>query len=96
MLHPNLIKHVTLDGHSLTLESFIAVARFGASVELSSEAMRLMEESRALADRISQEGRVAYGITTGFGEFQKVAVAKELSNQLSTNLSRTRTKSCAA
>ena len=64
MLHPNLIKHVTLDGHSLTLESFIAVARFGASVELSSEAMRLMEESRALADRISQEGRVAYGITT--------------------------------
>ena len=86
MLHPNLIKHVTLDGHSLTLESFIAVARFGASVELSSEAMRLMEESRALADRISQEGRVAYGITTGFGEFQKVAVAKELSNQLSTNL----------
>ncbi len=86
MLHPNTIKQVTLDGHSLTLEAFVAVARFGAAVSLAPEALERMEQSRALADRISRESRVAYGITTGFGEFQKVAVAKELSNQLSTNL----------
>ena len=86
MLHPNTIKQVTLDGHSLTLEAFVAAARFGAAVSLAPEALERMEQSRALADRISRESRVAYGITTGFGEFQKVAVAKELSNQLSTNL----------
>jgi histidine ammonia-lyase len=45
-----------------------------------------MERSRALADKIAAEGRIAYGITTGFGEFQKVAVPKEMSNRLSTNL----------
>ena len=45
-----------------------------------------MQKSRALAEKIAAEGRVAYGITTGFGEFQKVAVPKEMSNQLSTNL----------
>ena len=38
------------------------------------------------AEKIAEEGRVAYGITTGFGDFQKVAVPEEMSNQLSTNL----------
>ena len=35
MLHPNTIKQVTLDGHSLTLEAFVAAARFGAAVSLA-------------------------------------------------------------
>ncbi|MBE6989539.1 MAG: histidine ammonia-lyase [Ruminococcaceae bacterium] len=78
--------HVVVDGHSLDLESFVAVARFRATVELSPAARASMERSRALADKIAAEGRIAYGITTGFGEFQKVAVPKEMSNRLSTNL----------
>ena len=45
-----------------------------------------MQKSRALAEKIAAEKRVAYGITTGFGDFQKVAVSAEMSNQLSTNL----------
>ncbi len=45
-----------------------------------------MKKSRALAEKIAAEKRVAYGITTGFGDFQKVAVSAEMSNQLSTNL----------
>ena len=31
ILNPKAIKHVVLDGHSLTLESFVAVARYGAA-----------------------------------------------------------------
>ena len=46
----------------------------------------IMRKSRALAEKIVAENRVAYGITTGFGDFQKVAVPEEMSNQLSTNL----------
>ncbi len=86
IMNPSKIKHVVVDGHSLTLESFVAVARYNATVELAPKAMEAMKESRALAEKIAAEGRVAYGITTGFGDFQKVAVPEEMSNQLSTNL----------
>ncbi len=86
MLQPKKIENVVIDGHSLTFEQFIAVARFGAKVELSADAKTAMERSRALAEKISAEKRVAYGITTGFGDFATVAVPEELSNQLSTNL----------
>ena len=86
IMEPSAIQHIVVDGHSLTLESFVAVARFGATVELADSALEAMKKSRALADKIAAEGRVAYGITTGFGEFQKVAVPKEMSNRLSTNL----------
>lgn len=86
MNNPKDIKTVLIDGHSLTLEKFIAVARFDAKVELSDEALNAMKRSRALAEKIASEKRVAYGITTGFGDFATVAVPEELSNQLSTNL----------
>ena len=86
IMNPTAIKHVVVDGHSLTLESFVAIARYNATVELAPSALEAMQKSRALAEKIAAEGRVAYGITTGFGEFQKVAVPKEMSNQLSTNL----------
>ena len=86
ILNPKAIKHIVLDGNSLTLESFVAVARYGATVELADSALEAMQKSRALAEKIAAEGRVAYGITTGFGDFQRVAVSKEMSNTLSTNL----------
>ena len=86
MYNPKEIKHVVLTGHDLNLETFVAVARYGATVELADSALEAMEKSRALAEKIAAEKRVAYGITTGFGDFQKVAVSAEMSNQLSTNL----------
>ena len=81
IMNPTAIKHVVVDGHSLTLESFVAIARYNATVELAPSALEAMQKSRALAEKIAAEGRVAYGITTGFGEFQKVAVPKEMSHQ---------------
>ena len=78
IMNPTAIKHVVVDGHSLTLESFVAIARYNATVELAPSALEAMKKSRALAEKIAAEGRVAYGITTGFGEFQKVAVPKEM------------------
>lgn len=86
MMHPDRIGTVELDGRSLTLETFVAVARFNAEVTVSEEAYERMQQSRDLAEKIASEGRVAYGITTGFGDFQKVAVPEEMSNRLSTNL----------
>ena len=86
IMNPSVVKRVVMDGKSLSLEGFVAVARFGASVELAESALRAMERSRTLAEKIVGEKRAAYGITTGFGDFQKVAVPEEMSNQLSTNL----------
>ncbi len=86
MDHPHAVEQILLDGKSLTLEQFIAVARFGAKVELSQTAVDALERSRALAEKISDEHRVAYGITTGFGDFATVAVPEEMSARLSTNL----------
>ena len=80
------IKKVRIDGHSLTLERLVAVARFGAQVELTDEAREAISRSRALAEKIASEKRVAYGITTGFGDFATVAVPEEMSSRLSTNL----------
>ena len=86
MFEPKKIQNVVIDGHSLTFEQFIAVARYGARVELAPSAKEAMQRSRALAEKIAGQKRVAYGITTGFGDFQRVAVSKEMSNTLSTNL----------
>ena len=80
------ISEVALDGHHLTLEDFVAVARYGAPVRLTDEAVAAIRRSRDLAEKIMREDRVAYGITTGFGDFANVAVPEEMSSQLSTNL----------
>lgn len=86
MQEPNAVRHVVLDGHSLTLCELVAVARFGADVSLSPAAVEALTRSRALAEKIAAEGRVAYGISTGFGDFATVAVPEEMSSRLSTNL----------
>ena len=86
MEHAKTISSVTLDGHSLTLDAFVAVARFGAAVRISETAKKAMKASRELAEKIMRENRVAYGITTGFGDFATVAVPEEMSSQLSNNL----------
>lgn len=61
IMNPTAIKHVVVDGHSLTLESFVAIARYNATVELAPSALEAMKKSRALAEKIAAEGRVAYG-----------------------------------
>lgn len=86
IMNPSTIKDVVIDGHSLTIESFVAVARFGAKVSVAKEALDAMQKSRDLAEKIASEKRVAYGITTGFGDFARVAVPEEMSNTLSNNL----------
>ncbi len=86
LMKPDRVKEIVIDGHSLTMEHFVAAARCGAKVSVAPRAIEAMEKSRALAEKIASEKRVAYGITTGFGDFQNVAVPEEMSNRLSTNL----------
>lgn len=55
IMNPTAIKHVVVDGHSLTLESFVAIARYNATVELAPSALEAMKKSRALAEKIAAE-----------------------------------------
>ena len=55
IMNPSAIKNVVLDGHSLNLESFVAVARYHASVELAPSALEAMKKSRALAEKVQKE-----------------------------------------
>ena len=40
IMNPTAIKHVVVDGHSLTLESFVAIARYNASPPASVSSRR--------------------------------------------------------
>ena len=75
-----------IDGNTLTLEELIQVARHGEKVEIDSAAMERVKKSRDYVDKLVQEERVVYGITTGFGKFSNVHISKEQTEKLQKNL----------
>ncbi|MBL8966088.1 MAG: histidine ammonia-lyase [Spirochaetaceae bacterium] len=75
-----------IDGHSLDLDKVARVARFGATAELSPDAMTRVEASRAVVDRCVEDNLVRYGITTGFGKFCDVVISKSENATLQKNL----------
>lgn len=79
------IKQVVLGG-SIALEQLVAVARFGAQVEFSQDYAQRVNRSRALVERWVEEGRVMYGVTTGFGALCTQAIGKEDTAQLQENI----------
>lgn len=85
-MNPGNINHVVIDGQGLTIEKAVAVARFNATVEVAAHAVEAMAKSRALVVKILDENRVAYGISTGFGEFSKISIGTEQSGKLQENL----------
>lgn len=77
---------VHVDGESLSIEDVVAVARAGARVRLAPAAVRRMTRSRAVVDRLVRDNVVAYGITTGFGEFAHVRISRDQVRTLQRNL----------
>jgi histidine ammonia-lyase len=80
------MKKVIIDGNSLTLKDLVNVARHGYKVELDSEARKRVEKSRAFVDKLVNEEKVVYGITTGFGKFSDVVITKDEAKDLQRNL----------
>ncbi len=77
---------VPLDGNSLSLAQVVAVARGGAKVTVDAAAWPGVERSRKVVDRLVEKGEVAYGITTGFGEFAHVRISRDQVRDLQRNL----------
>ena len=82
-------ERIELTGSGLTLEMVERVAAEPApEVTLADEARARVAASRAVVDRVVAEGRVVYGITTGFGALAEVVVPVERIRELQVNLIR--------
>jgi histidine ammonia-lyase len=79
---------VTLDGRSLSIAEVVAVARHGAPVSLSAEALREVARSREVIAQAVARGATVYGVTTGFGKLAHVRVPLDRLAQLQVNLIR--------
>ena len=79
---------VTVGTGTLSPEEVVAVARHGAQVELSHEALEGIAASRAVIEALA-EGTVAhYGISTGFGALATKHIPHEMRAQLQRSLVR--------
>jgi histidine ammonia-lyase len=79
---------VTIGAARLTSEAVVAVARSGARVELAAEAAARVKEARNLVQKIVNEDRVVYGVTTGFGHLSRVHIGSAQLADLQRNLLR--------
>jgi len=79
---------ITLGSRPLTLDDVVRVAREGERVSLGAEARARMAASRAVVERAVRDGRVVYGVTTGFGELKDRRIDPEQVRALQLNLLR--------
>lgn len=73
---------------TLTLRDVVAVARENARVALAPAALTRVRAARAFVERIGEENRTVYGVTTGFGHLSSVKIAPDQLADLQRNLIR--------
>lgn len=79
---------ITLGAGALALKDVVAVAREAQQVTLAPAARERMRASRAVVERAVAEGRVVYGVTTGFGELKDRVIPAAEVRELQVNLLR--------
>src|SRR5687768_14662953 len=61
-------------GDPLTTGDVLAVARYGARVQLGAGVAAIMEPARRLIEEVVSSQRTVYGVTTGFGYLANVHI----------------------
>jgi len=79
---------VNLDGHVVTVEEVVAVARHDARVEISAEVLANVSIARARIEELAAAAEPKYGISTGFGALANRHISPELRAQLQRSLIR--------
>ena len=79
---------IELDGHSLTLDDLVAIARDFAPVAIADGARARIVAARAVVDTVAASDTPAYGINTGFGDFAEVRIPHDSLARLQVNLLR--------
>lgn len=82
------MKPIQLDGHSLTIQDVMAVARHGAPVAIAPAAFQAVAASRRTVEEAVARGDTIYGVTTGFGKLAHVRIPPDQLRQLQLNLIR--------
>ena len=77
---------VIVTGSEITLRQIVNVARQGANVTLSPLAQKNIRLSRGVVNKLVEDSKVVYGVTTGFGMFSETFIEKEFTNSLQKNL----------
>lgn len=79
---------VMVDGESLTLEDVVQVARYNELVLLHESAIPRIKNSRSVVEKAIEEGRVVYGVNTGFGDLANISINKNDLAKLQVNIIR--------
>jgi histidine ammonia-lyase len=79
---------ITLNSSGLTMEQVVDVARNGAKIQISKEALEKMAATRAHIETLAQAKTPVYGISTGFGALANQHIAPEDRVQLQKSLIR--------
>jgi len=77
-----------LTGRNLKLEDFYDAVLRGRRVALGLRARRAMQRSRALVEKMIEEKKVVYGVTTGVGSLSTERIEPDKIRQLQLNLVR--------
>lgn len=81
---------------ALSPEDVVAVARHGAAVELTDDALAAMSASRAIIEALAEDTRPHYGVSTGFGALASKSIPSALRAQLQSSLVRSHAASSGA
>jgi histidine ammonia-lyase len=79
---------ITLNSSGLTMDQVVEVARNGAKIEVSKEALEKMAATRAHIETLAKAETPVYGISTGFGALANRHIAPEDRVQLQKSLIR--------
>jgi histidine ammonia-lyase len=82
------VTRVAIDGERLTLEHLYSVVFDGAAAEISPEARKRMNASRAVIERLVEADTAVYGVNTGFGKMASTRISRVEIRQLQTHRSR--------
>src|SRR5450631_1842234 len=80
------MSEVVLDGEHLTIEEVMAVAYGEPRVVLATAACANVERAAQAVETMLREGRIAYGITTGFGAFKDRVIPLDQVQKLQRNI----------
>lgn len=85
----NMDMHTVVVGTSgVTASDVLAVARGGARIELSEEAVAALAAARGIVEALAAKPEPVYGVSTGFGALATRHISQELRAQLQRNIVR--------
>ncbi len=76
---------IRINGESLSLKEVERIAS-GEEISLSEETFQRIDESAAFIEKLASQGKVIYGVTTGFGKLCDTVIPPEDAGKLQENL----------